>query len=92
MIGILARIVRLIVWLLKAVLIAHCVVSWVHPSENKWTVLLRRIVEPVLSPIRTFLVRKLPPRWQILDWSPVVAYLLIELAGRFVISLLAIFI
>lgn len=91
MFSLLVRIVRLIVWLFKALLIAHCVIGWLHPTENKWTVLLRRIVEPVLSPIRTYLVRKLPPRWQILDWSPVVAYLLIELAGRFIISLFQIF-
>ena len=44
-------------------------------------------IEPVLNPIRRILVEKLPPRWQIFDWSPLVAWLLVELV-RYLLSTL----
>ena len=55
--------------------------------DSRWTELLRKIVEPVLNPIRRVLVEKLPPLWQLLDWSPLVAWLLVELV-RYLLSML----
>lgn len=90
MIGII-RLLNFALWLFKAALMAYVLLSWLHPSANKWTELLKRVLEPVLSPIRAFLAAKLPTRWQVLDWSPVAAWLLAELAARMIFSLLAIF-
>ncbi len=82
-------IIRIINWLFnifEILLIIHVALSWIRPVANKWTVLLDRIVEPVLGPIRRFLQSKLPASAQILDWSPLVALLLLSLLRRILFS------
>ncbi len=85
------RIIRLAMWLFDVALLLYVLLSWLRPAANRWTELLRRVVEPVLTPIRRVLVEKLPARWQIFDWSPVVAWLLVEIIGWLLNNLLAIF-
>jgi len=75
---------RLIFWCVDTVmsiyslaLLIYVVMSWLHPIRNKWTELLRSVVEVVLTPIRRIITQYLPKRWQILDWSPVGAWLLL---------------
>ncbi len=80
---------RLINWafnIFEILLIVHVALSWIRPTANKWTVMLDRIVEPVLSPIRRFLQAKLPAAAQIFDWSPMVALLLLSLLRRILFS------
>lgn len=73
------RLLYLALWLFDVALVVYVLLSWLRPSANRWTEGLRKVVEPVLTPIRRVLTEKLPPRWQILDWSPLVAWLLVEL-------------
>lgn len=68
--------------LYELALLVYVILSWVRPAANRWTELLRSIVEPVLRPIRRFLMAKLPARWQIIDWSVAVAWLLLGLLRR----------
>ena len=63
----------------KLLVIAYCVISLMGIAANKWTELLRSVVEPVLLPIRKLLAQHLPKQWQILDWSPVVLIILVSL-------------
>ncbi len=77
----LSKLVSLILWLFEASLILYVVLMWAKPAANKWTELLNRFLEPILSPIRVFLVKNLPVRFQIWDWSPVAAWILAELAA-----------
>ncbi|MCH5287349.1 MAG: YggT family protein [Christensenellaceae bacterium] len=63
--------------LYKLVLLAYVVLSWLRIPSNRWTVLLQRLVEPVVTPVRTFLRARLPREWQMFDWSVLVVYLLI---------------
>ena len=63
----------------KLAVIAYCVISLMGVNANKWTELLRSIVEPLLIPIRKLLAQHLPRQWQIIDWSPVVLILLVSL-------------
>ena len=79
MIDLVFRILYLALWLFDVALLIYVAMSWLRPTANRWTELLRKIVEPVLNPIRRILVEKLPPRLQIFDWSPLVAWLLVEL-------------
>ena len=81
------RILYLLLWLFDVALLIYVALSWLRPAANRWTELLRKIVEPVLTPIRRILAEKLPPRWQILDWSPLAAWLLVELV-RYLLSML----
>jgi uncharacterized protein YggT (Ycf19 family) len=63
----------------KLLVIAYCVISLMGISANKWTELLRSVVEPLLLPIRKLLAQYLPKAWQIIDWSPVVLIILVSL-------------
>lgn len=74
--------------LYELALMAYVILQWVNIPANRWTELLRRIIEPVLMPIRRLLMSKLPVRFQMLDWSPMVLLLLIGLARRIVAMLL----
>lgn len=72
-------IIHLLLELYKLALLAYVVLSWLRIPANKWTVLLQRIVEPVVGPVRRFLRAKLPAQWQLIDWSVLVVYLLVGL-------------
>ncbi len=85
------KIIRTVLWLFDVCLLLYVLLSWLKPASNKWTELLKRVVEPVLTPIRRVLVAKLPARWQIFDWSPVVAWLLVELVNMLLNNLMSIF-
>ena len=63
----------------KLLVIAYCVISLMGIAANKWTELLRSVVEPLLLPIRKLLAQYLPRTWQIVDWSPVALILLVSL-------------
>ena len=63
----------------KLLVIAYVVISLMGISANKWTELLRSVVEPLLLPIRKLLAQYLPKQWQVIDWSPVVLIILVSL-------------
>ena len=65
--------------LYKLLIIVYCVISLMKISANKWTELLRSIIEPLLIPIRKLLAQYLPKNWQVLDWSPAVLYILVTI-------------
>ena len=69
-----------LVELYKLALLAYVVLSWLRIPSNRWTVLLQRIVEPVVGPVRKSLRRHLPMQWQMFDWSVLVVYLLLGVA------------
>lgn len=63
----------------KLMVIGYCIISIMNIPANKWTELLRSVVEPLLVPIRRLLAQHLPRQWQILDWSPVVLIILVTI-------------
>lgn len=63
----------------KLLIIVYCVINVLNISANKWTELLRSIMEPLLVPIRKLLAQYLPRNWQILDWSPAVLFILVTI-------------
>ena len=69
--------------LYKLALLAYVALSWLRIPSNRWTVLLQRVVEPAVGPVRRFLRAHLPNQWQFLDWSAMVVYLLIGLVQSF---------
>ena len=72
------RLVGFISWLLDIyswIIIAAALISWVSPDPyNPLVQFLRRATEPVLRPIR----RLLAPYQAGLDFSPLVAFLIIQ--------------
>lgn len=71
--------INLLLNLYTIAIVVYVILSWVKPAANRWTELLRSIVEPVLNPIRRLLQQHLPTQWQVVDWSPLAAWLLISL-------------
>lgn len=82
------RLLNTLLELYKLALLIYVVLSWLRIPANRWTVLLQRLVEPVLEPVRRFLRAKLPKEWQIFDWSALVVYLLIGVVQTLLRSLL----
>ena len=61
------------------------IISWTGMDpRNPVVVFLHDITEPILSPIRQFM-----PRLGMLDFSPMVAIILLSLIARFVTKLLS---
>ena len=79
------RLVGLIGWLLDIytwIIIAAALISWVSPDPyNPLVQFLRRATEPVLRPIR----RLLSPYQAGLDFSPLVAILIIQFVERVIL-------
>ena len=61
------------------------IISWVGMDpRNPFVVFLHDITEPILSPIRQFM-----PRLGMLDLSPLMAIILLQVVGRAAFTLLA---
>lgn len=63
----------------KLLIVAYCILSAIGIPANRWTELLRSVIEPFLKPIRKLLAQKLPASWRMLDWSPVVLFLVVTI-------------
>ena len=74
--------------LYNILLLVYVILSWIRPAQNKWTDLLNRVVEPVLNPVRNFLMKNVPQLMRTFDFSPVAVWLLISLIRGFISSLL----
>ena len=72
--------INLLLSLYSLAVVIYIFISLVKPAANRWTELLRGIVEPVLTPVRRLLQQHLPSQWQVVDWSPMVLLLLIWVA------------
>lgn len=76
---------RLVSWLLDIyswIIIAAALISWVSPDPyNPVVQFLRRATEPVLRPIR----RLLSPYQAGLDFSPLIAILIIQFVERVIL-------
>lgn len=82
------RLVGFVSWLLELytwVIIVAALISWVSPDPyNPLVRFLRQVTEPVLRPIR----RVLAPYQAGLDFSPLVAILIIQFAQRVILPAL----
>jgi YggT family protein len=76
----LVNFVNLFVFAFNIVLLARVVMSWVSPiPKGRFGILLFELTEPVLLPLR-----KILPRSQFLDLSPLVAFLLLQVLAEVV--------
>lgn len=88
MMSIIYRVVDMAFSVFELALIIYVLLSWIRPSANQWTELLRKIVEPVLTPVRRFLVARLPRQFQFIDWSPVAVFLAMNIIRRVLAGLI----
>ncbi len=85
---ILVRTIRLFVQVFFWLILVRAVLSWVRPARpSKFyydiQTFVYRATEPVLAPIRNLL-----PRTGMIDWSPLVALILLEILERLLVGLI----
>ena len=87
----LVRFINFVLNIYTFLIIARAIISWVNPDPyNQVVRILDKLTEPVLYPIRKLLRRvtgNLP-----MDFSPIIAIVLIQIAGSFLIRILNSFI
>ena len=86
----LIRLVSAIFSILNLLIIARVIISWVRPSfdDPRWRTVLEfiyKFTEPILGPIR----RILPTGNIGLDFSPIIAFIVLNIIRNFIIQILA---
>jgi YggT family protein len=79
----LALFVRIVAQLFIWIVIANALLSFILPPYHPAREVLDRIVDPFLNPIRNLM-----PRAGMMDFSPLILILAVELVSRFLISIL----
>jgi len=71
-------------------LVIRAVLSWIPnlPRDNPIIELLNQITEPILSQVRDLIAKSSFGRNSMLDFSPLIVYLLIEAVRRLLFSVL----
>lgn len=78
-----AKVIDMVLTLYMWVIIFRAVISWVNPDPyNQIVIILYRITEPVLGPIR----RMLPMRNIGIDISPIIVILIIVFLKYFIVE------
>lgn len=79
----LAKVIDIVLTIYMWIIIFRAVISWVNPDPyNQIVIILYRITEPVLGPIR----RLLPMRNTGIDFSPVIVILVIVFLKYFLVE------
>lgn len=65
--------------LLTLAIFARVILSWVIPRPNTLTIILDKITEPILAPLRRII-----PRTGMFDFTPLVAIILLQIITRLV--------
>jgi len=83
------RALDLVFRFIEIVIIIRIIFSWLpFQRNNKLVMLLYQITEPILAPIRALIQRSAMGRNMILDFSPIIAFMLISLIRYIIIGLL----
>ncbi len=73
--GFFLDLIRTLCQILTVAIVLRAILSWVSPGQtNVLTLILFRITEPILSPLRRII-----PAYGTLDFSPMVAIILLQL-------------
>lgn len=79
----LVQLIGLMANLLTILIFVWVILSWIMPPYNPVREALDRIVEPMLAPIRRII-----PMAGMIDFSPMILMILIEIIARFLINIL----
>lgn len=73
-----ATILLYVLQIVKLLVIVRCILSWLPLEGNRIVEFIYRVTEPILSPIRALLERMMGGRTLMLDLSPIILFLLIQ--------------
>lgn len=77
--------VQLLFQILSYLILGRVLLSWIDPSGNmRISQVLRELTEPILGPIRSLM-----PNIGMIDISPIIAFLLLNLLQRLIVGALA---
>jgi YggT family protein len=78
------RIIDTVFWLLDLAILLRVLFSWINADPyNPLVRFIYQVTEPLLAPLRRFI-----PPFGSLDVTPVVALLILDLARRFLVTLI----
>ena len=66
--------IRLLCEVLTLVIVVRVILSWLSPRPNTVSIILDKITEPILAPLRRII-----PRAGMFDFTPLVAIILLQL-------------
>lgn len=78
------RFIDLFLRIYEILILARVVMSWVQMESNKLSDFVYRVTEPVLRPIRELI----PAVAGVIDFSPLIAFMLLTLVRRLLFALL----
>ncbi|MCX8129971.1 MAG: YggT family protein [Clostridia bacterium] len=74
------RAIDLLLMIIEYAILARVIISWVPvPKDNQFIRLLYQVTEPVLAPIRGLIERSAMGRNMMIDFSPIIAFILINI-------------
>lgn len=83
------RAVDLLFRIMEYAILARVIISWIPiPRDNQFIRLLYQITEPILGPIRNMIQRSAMGRNMMIDFSPIIAFILIGLIRNIIVNLL----
>mgnify|MGYP000211529461 CR=1 FL=1 len=83
------RAVDLLFRIMEYAILARVIISWIPiPRDNQFIRLLYQITEPILGPIRSMIQRSAMGRNMMIDFSPIIAFILIGLIRNIIVNLL----
>jgi len=71
--------IRILCEVLTLAIFIRVILSWFQTRPNTLTLILDRITEPILTPLR-----RIVPRIGMLDFTPMVAIILLQLIARLI--------
>lgn len=83
-IGFLISLIQTAAWIFTLILIVDIILSYFLPPYHSLRMVLDRIVQPLLAPIR-----RIVPPLGMMDFSPIVLLILIQVLESLLISILA---
>lgn len=82
------RAVDLLFKIMEYAIIARVLLSWIPLPNNQFTRFLYQITEPILGPVRNLINKSPIGGNSMLDFSPIIAFLLIGVVRNVLITLL----
>lgn len=85
--------VNILFEIIQWMILARVIISWIPvPRDNKFIILLYQLTEPILGPIRTMIARSSFGKNMMLDFSPIVALLLLSFLKSIILRILFVYI